>query len=178
MSTKQAPSSDWEPEAVGDEIMFDSLRTACWCISSLRLPPEDGIAHVVRQGHRRQIRRRALEIGVVGVLVLSGIAVFRHSDSTQHNVNTPPQPTVPPTVPPTVAPVPSSIASAEEIGQWFLDYTGNPSGPASGEPVKFGVVMPSLHLPARPQPGSDLPQRARRRGRRPADRARRLSRSR
>ncbi len=136
---KHAPDSEWEPESIGDEIHFDSFARRAG--ASLRsAAPEDGIAAVVHQGHRQQVRRRAIEIGVVGVLVLSGIAVFRQSDRTQHNVNTPPQPTTTPT---TVAPVPISIASAEEISQWFVDYTGNPTGPASGEPVKFGVVMPN-----------------------------------
>ena len=30
------------------------------------------------------------------------------------------------------------------LDQWFVDYTGNPPGPALGEAVKFGVVMPSF----------------------------------
>ena len=142
MATKQVSDSEWEPDAVGDEIQFDSFARRAG--ASLRSdPPEDGITSVVRRGHRQQTTRRLVQVGVVGVLVVSGIAVLRHSDTTQHNVNTPPQPTTPPTVPPTASAVPTSIASAEEISQWFLDYTGNPIGPTSGDPVKFGIVMPS-----------------------------------
>ncbi|MEY2523885.1 MAG: hypothetical protein QOJ66_2450 [Ilumatobacteraceae bacterium] len=95
------------------------------------------MANVVRQGSRRQTRRLALEIGVVAVLVAAGVAVFTHSNRTSRNVDIPPLPTTQTTV----SSVPTSVASAAEISQWFVDYTGNPVGPASGDPVKFGVVM-------------------------------------
>src|SRR4249920_3685649 len=99
MATKQVSDSEWEPDAVGDEIQFDSFARRAG--ASLRsAAPEDGITAVVRRGHRQQTARRLVPVGVVGVLVVSGIAVLRHSDTTQHNVNTPPQPTTPPTVSP------------------------------------------------------------------------------
>jgi hypothetical protein len=136
MSMKEAPGSEWKPDPDGrDENPFDSFARSAG--ASLRsAAPEDGLGSVVRRGNRHRTTRLVLEIGVVGALVVTGVAVFRHSDRSQTNVDTPPQPTTGITV----APVPTSIAAAE-ISQWFLDYTGNPVGPASGEPVKFGVSM-------------------------------------
>ena len=134
---KQEPRNEWEPEADPDpdlaEVQFDRFaRTAG---ASLRSEaPEDGMTALVRRGNRQKNRRIAIQVGVVGALLVSGIAILKHSDSKKPNFNTPPVPTSETTLP-TVS------ASDPRVGQWFLDYTGNPAGPASGEPVKFGIAM-------------------------------------
>ena len=119
-----------------DDSAFDAFARDAG--ASLRsTAPEDGFGAVVRQGNRQRTRRLAMEISVVVVLVVAGVVVFTRADSETHNVDTPPEPT---TVT-SVAPVPTSVESAAALQQWFVDYTGNPSGPATGAPVKFGVVM-------------------------------------
>jgi hypothetical protein len=95
------------------------------------------MANVVRRGNRQRNTRLAIEIGAVVVLAVAGVAVFTHSDRTSRNVDNPPVPTTQTTV----SSLPTSTVSAAAISQWFLDYTGNPNGPATGDPVKFGVVM-------------------------------------
>jgi hypothetical protein len=137
MSTKQEPRGEWEPDPDGREmIQFDRFaRSAGAALRSEA--PEDGMTAVVRQGNRRRTRRLAIEIGVVGALMVGGIVVFTHSDGPQPSINPGPASTI------ETAP---SIVSANDprIDQWFVDYTGNPVGRASGQPVKFGIVMPSL----------------------------------
>jgi hypothetical protein len=143
MSMKQEPRSEWERDPDSPEVtVFESFARSAG--ASLRSEaPEEGMTAVARRGNRQKARRVATEVGVVVALILSGIAVFTHFDSSRHNVNVRPVDTV-------ETPTPSSVAgpilSADDplISQWFLDYTGNPVGPTSGDPVKFGVVMPSL----------------------------------
>jgi hypothetical protein len=133
MSTKEAPRHEWEPDPDErrDAIVFDSFARRAG--ASLRsAAPEHEIAAVVRRGNRRQTRRLVAEIGAVSVLILSGIVVLTRSDGTQRNVDVPPVTTI-------------EIVRADDprVDQWFLDYTGNSAGVAAGQPVKFGVVMPS-----------------------------------
>lgn len=140
---KQEPRSEWEREPDSPEVtVFESFARSAG--ASLRSEaPEDGMTAVARRGNRQKARRVATEVGVVVALILSGIAVFTHFDSSRHNVNLRPVDTV-------ETPTPSSVAGPiltpddPLISQWFLDYTGNPVGPTSGDPVTFGVVMPSL----------------------------------
>ena len=131
MSTMQSPRSEWEPDPNQPEMAkFESFARNAG--ASLRsAAPEDGMAAVQRQGIRQRNRRMALEIGVVVALAVVGVAVFTQPHGPQPNVNTPPADTVVSTTDP-------------RLDQWFVDYTGNPPGPALGEPVKFGVVMPSF----------------------------------
>jgi hypothetical protein len=137
MSTDQTPCSEREPDPDGPAAsVFDRFaRSAGAALRSEA--PEDGMRSVVRQGTRQRTRRLAIEVGVVVAFVLGGVAVLTHSDDNQPSVNNPPVPTTKTTV---------STVSADDprINQWFLDYTGNPGGPVSGEPVKFGIVMPSV----------------------------------
>jgi branched-chain amino acid transport system substrate-binding protein len=140
MATKDQTGSEWDHAAQGtDEHLFDSFARSA--AASLRSPaPEDGMVGVVRKGNRQRATRLAIEVGVVVALVVTGVAVFTRSKTRERNIDLPPIPTTQTTV----SSVPTSVASDAEISQWFLDYTGNPVGPASGDPVKFGVVMPSL----------------------------------
>ena len=89
---------------------------------------------LLRQGNRQKTRRVAIQVGVVGALLLSGITLLRHSDDTKPNIGPPPVSTTE-TTPPTLA------ANDPRIANWFLDFTGNPAGATSGDPIKFGVVM-------------------------------------
>jgi hypothetical protein len=138
MTTKEPPSSESERDEIEpDGNLFDSFARRAG--ASLRSPaPEDGIGAVLRQGNRQRARRLAIEVGVVLAVVVGGVVVFNRSNRNERKIDIPPVPTQ------TTIPVPTSVASAAELSQWFLDYTGNPAGAASGEPVKFGVVMPSL----------------------------------
>ena len=138
MSTRQA-RSEWEPDPDGpSETTFDLFARGAG--ASLRSPaPEDGMVAVARRGTRQRHIHVAGEIGVVAALVLGGIVLFTPADRARPTVDVPPTPTIA-----DVSPLPTSIASTAEISQWFLDYTGNQAGPATGEPVKFGIVMPSL----------------------------------
>ena len=131
MSMKHEPRSEWEADPPdSDGSQFDRFARSAG--ASLRSEaPEDGMTALVRRGARQKTRRLAIELAVVGGLLLSGIAVLRHTDDNRSNVNTPPAPTTESTLSP----------NDPRIGQWFLDYTGNPAGPAAGEPVKFGVAM-------------------------------------
>ena len=141
MSTRQTHTGD--PAAEGsDAIVFDAFARSAG--ASLRSPaPDDGIASVERRGKRQRNRRLVMEISVVAALAVGGIVVFTHSDRTRTNINLAPSPTIRTNISPPRTSV-ASIASAEELNQWFLDYTGNPVGKATGEPVKFGIVMPSF----------------------------------
>jgi hypothetical protein len=138
MTTRQT-LSDWEPDPDGPEaVVFDSFARCAG--ASLRSPaPEDGLVAVARRGTRQRNVRLATEIGVVGLLVLGGIVLFTPADRTRPTVDLPPTPTTA-----DILRLPTSVVPDAEISQWFPDYTGNPAGPAAGEPVKFGVVMPLL----------------------------------
>jgi hypothetical protein len=134
MSMKQDPRSEREPDPDADpnELQFDRFARSAG--ASLRSEaPEDGMTALVRQGNRQKSRRLAIEIVAVVALLLGGITVLRRSDDNKPNFNTPPVST-----PETTQPI---SPDDPRVGQWFLDYTGNPAGPASGEPVKFGVAM-------------------------------------
>jgi hypothetical protein len=137
MTTKEQPHGKWEHDLDGQEmILFDTFARGAG--ASLRSEaPADGMTAVVRRGNRRRTRRIALEIGVVGALMVGGIVVFAHADGPQPSINHTPLSPIG-TVPPKVS------ANDPRIDQWFLDYTGSPVGRASGQPVKFGIVMPSL----------------------------------
>ncbi|MGZ4765706.1 MAG: hypothetical protein ACXV6M_08600 [Ilumatobacteraceae bacterium] len=149
MSTDHTPRTERAPDTDAPEvIMFDRFARSAG--ASLRSEaPEDGMRAVVRQGKRERTRRLAIEVGIVVAFVLGGVAVLRRSDDNGPNVNNPPVPTTKTAVSPvptSTGTVPESTMSADDprINQWFLDYTGNPAGPVSGEPVKFGIVMPSF----------------------------------
>ena len=145
---KQQPRSEWAPEPDEPEVLdvevtvFDSFARSAG--ASLRSEaPEHGMTAVARRGNRQKATRVAAEVGVVVVLIISGIALFTDSDRSRRNVTLRPVDTV---GTPRPSSVPEPVLSADDplISQWFLDYTGNPAGPTSGDPVKFGVVMPAL----------------------------------
>jgi branched-chain amino acid transport system substrate-binding protein len=132
MSMKQEPRDEPPLDPHDSEgLQFDRFARSAG--ASLRSEaPKDGMTALLRQGSRQKIRRLAIEIGVVGALVVSGIALLKHSDGTQPNFN-------PPSVPTTETTPQIVSANDPRIGNWFLDYTGNPAGPAVGEPVKFAM---------------------------------------
>ncbi|MEP7046735.1 MAG: hypothetical protein ABI949_08655 [Ilumatobacteraceae bacterium] len=139
---KQEPRSEWEADPDSPEVMvFERLARSAG--ASLRSDaPEQGITTVIRQGNRQRNRRLATEIAAVTALLLSGIALFTHFESPRRNVDLPPNET--PQTPTSVSSVVPVLSKEDpKVAQWFWDYTGNPAGPTSGDPVKFGVMMPS-----------------------------------
>ena len=145
MSMKQEPRSEWEPDPDAEMVGLQFDRFARRAGASLRSEaPKNAMTAIVRQGNRQKNRRLATEIGVVAAVILSGVAVFTRSDGSRHSVNLGPDETI--ATPTSQVSVAAPILSANDprINQWFLDYTGNPVGAAAGDPVKFGVVMPSL----------------------------------
>jgi len=147
MSMNEPPDIQRASHIDLDDGEFDSFARSA--AASLRsAAPDNGAEAAIRRGNRQHTRRLAMELVVVIALVGAGVVVFSRSRSENHDVDTPPEPTTESTV----SPIPTSIESAAEIQQWFLDYTGNPSGPATGAPVKFGVAMESF--PYRYQLGS------------------------
>jgi hypothetical protein len=144
MSMKQEPRSEWEPDPDAEMVGLQFDRFARRAGASLRSEaPMDGVTKVVRQGSHQRNRRLATEIGVVAAIILSGVALFTR-DNSRHSVNLQPDETIETST--SAASVDAPILSADDprINQWFLDYTGNPVGTAAGDPVKFGVVMPTL----------------------------------
>lgn len=133
-SRKTATDIQWEHP---DEIMFDDL--ARRAASSLRAPaPAGDLATVVAKGRHLRLLRRAAAATVAGALVVSVIAVVsNHRDSS-----VPVAPVVNTTVPQPSPTDPVIVIDDKSLNDWFLDYTGNPVGPVSGQPVKFGVIVP------------------------------------
>ena len=142
MATKEAPRSEWEPDPEAPEVMVidRSARRGASLRSQAR---EDGATTVIRRENRQLTRRFATEVGVVAALLLSGISLI----SSDHNrsVKLGPGPTeVTEPSPETTAPEPTISPNDPRLIQWFLNYTGNPAGPTSGAPVKFGAMMPTF----------------------------------
>ena len=135
MSTTHEPANEREPHYENpDAVLFDRFARSAG--ASLRSEaPDDGMTALVRRGNRQRARHLAIEIGVVGVMVLAGVALLRRSDDDQPAINPDPVPTTEDGATPIVS------ADDPRVSQWVLNYTGNPVGPASGEPVKFGIVM-------------------------------------
>jgi len=131
----EAPGNRSNSEEIDlDDEEFDSFaRTAAESLRSVA--PDHGADAAIRAGNRQRTKRLALELSVVLALVVIGAVVFSRSRPDNHDVDTPPQPTES-----TLSPTTTTIESAADIRQWFVNYTGNPSGPATGAPVKFGVV--------------------------------------
>jgi len=140
MSMKQEPLSPWEPDADAPEaVVFDRFARSAG--ASLRSEaPESGLTTIVREGNRKKVQRLATEVGVIAALIVSGIALFEHFTTSGRDVNIAPVDTIPS---PTVA---APIVSADDatIDRWIANYTGSPIGRAAGDPVKFGIMMPSL----------------------------------